>query len=63
VQVVFLLRLLELAMQSRQMLRDHSFYLPEAGAGLLQDLLPWLCGHLAEWKLRGEGAHAGAGPA
>ena len=62
-QVVFLLRLLELAMQSRQMLREHTFYLPGADEGLLMELLPWLASLLVEAQLRGDSDRPGGGQA
>lgn len=60
-QVVFLLRLLELAMQSRQQLREHTFFLPEADEGLLLELLPWLGSLLVEAQLRGDSDRPGGG--
>ncbi len=60
-QVVFLLRLLELAMQSRQQLREHTFFLPEADEGLLLELLPWLGSLLVEAQLRGDSDRPGVG--
>eukprot|EP00195_Chlamydomonas_chlamydogama_P014869 CAMPEP_0202909070 /NCGR_PEP_ID=MMETSP1392-20130828/48159_1 /ASSEMBLY_ACC=CAM_ASM_000868 /TAXON_ID=225041 /ORGANISM="Chlamydomonas chlamydogama, Strain SAG 11-48b" /LENGTH=701 /DNA_ID=CAMNT_0049598681 /DNA_START=412 /DNA_END=2517 /DNA_ORIENTATION=- len=55
-QMQFVLRMIQLAVDSRQMLRDRKYRLPEPDPRIVQDLLPFLATLMLEFEIRGSPA-------